>query len=73
MNCTQRTLVSGMHQVTGQCFLRQGDLSDSAMGSHGPVSINLIRDICSTRLSLWQLICTKEVQVTWEVSELEWQ
>lgn len=32
-----------MHQVTGQCLPGQGDLSDCATRSHGPVSIKLIK------------------------------
>lgn len=73
INRAQRTLVSSMHQVTGQCSLSWRDLSDTATGSHGPVSINLITDICSTRLWLWQLICTKKVQLTGDLGELGWQ
>lgn len=64
--------------VSGDTAVLQGprDLSTSVTISSWPVTVELIRNICSieTKQRQWrQLICTRKVQVMWEAKNMESQ
>lgn len=69
-------LAQRMHQVTHQCLQGPWDLSTSVTISSWPVTVELIRNICSIEIKQrqWQwLICTRKVQLMWEVKNVESQ
>lgn len=69
-------LAQGMRQVTHQCLQGPWDLSTSVTISSWPVTVELIRNICSIEIKQrqWrQLICTRKVQLMWEAKNVESQ
>lgn len=65
-----------MHQVTHHCLQGPWDLSTSVTISSWPVTVELIRNICRIEIKQrqWrQLICTRKVQLMWEVKNVESQ
>lgn len=69
-------LAQGMCQVTHQCLQGPWDLSTPVTISSWPVTVELIRNICSIEIKQRQrqrLICTRKVQLMWEVKNVESQ